>query len=88
MDGHEGRFGGASAAVLAAVALGLCCGAPLLIVAGGAIVAAVGWICLGMGAGAAILAVAAVLALYRYRQVRRHQSVVSDRYHDSAYKEF
>lgn len=87
MDGHEGRFGGAGAAVLAAVTLGLCCGAPLLIVAGGAIVAGVGWTHLGIGAGAGILAVAAVLALYRHRQAMRHNRSATDRHLDSVQKE-
>jgi hypothetical protein len=87
MDGHKDRFGGVGAAVLAAVALGLCCGAPLLIVAAGAIVAAVGWTYLGIGAGLALLAVAGAVALYRYRRAVACKSVTAGRQLDSVHRE-
>ena len=87
MDRHTGRFGGMGEAVLGVVAVGLCCGAPLLIVAGAALVAAVGWTDLGMGAGIALLVASAVLALLRFPQLGRHTRSVTGRQPDSVHKE-
>jgi hypothetical protein len=67
MEGDRDRLG-TGAGLLAVAAVGLCCGAPLLIVAGEAIVAVIGWTYLGIGAGALVLAVAAAVAVYRYRR--------------------
>lgn len=87
MDGHTGRFGGMGAAVLGVVAVGLCCGAPLVIVVGAALVAAVGWTDLGMGAGMALLVASAILALLRFPQLRRPPRSVTGRQPDSVHKE-
>jgi hypothetical protein len=86
MNGPKDRFQGMGAALVAALALGLCCGAPFLILAGGAIVAAVGWIYLGIGAGAVILAAALAVALYRYRQARARGSVTPPRHSDTVHR--
>jgi membrane protein implicated in regulation of membrane protease activity len=73
MDGDGDRLG-VGAALLAVAAMGLCCGAPLLILAGGAIVATLGWTYLGIGAGAVILAIAVAVALIRYRRATTRES--------------
>jgi hypothetical protein len=85
MDSTRDRFGGVGAAVLAAVAVGLCCGAPFVIVVGGAIAAAAGWTHLGIGAGLALLAGA--VALYRYRRAVACKSVTAGQQLDSVHRE-
>jgi hypothetical protein len=71
------------AGLLAVAAVGLCCSAPLLIVAGGAIVAALGWTYLGIGAGVVVLAAVLVVALYRYRRALTRESVTPSRHSDT-----
>ena len=88
MDGDRDRFGGVRGMGLAAAAIGLCCAAPLLIVAGGAIVAAVGWSYLGVGAGLAVLTGAVAVAVYRYRRGMACKSPVPSPHLDSVRKEF
>ena len=77
---------GIGAGLLAAAAVGLCCGAPLLIVAGGPIVAAIGWTYLGIGAGAVVLAVAAAVAVYRYRRAITRQCITPPRQSDRVHR--
>lgn len=86
MDGDRDRLG-VGAALLAVAAVGLCCGAPLLILAGGAIVAVVGWTYLGIGVGAVVLAVTATVALYRYRQAVGRKNLPPNPQLDSIRKE-
>jgi membrane protein implicated in regulation of membrane protease activity len=82
MDGDKDRLG-LGAGLLATGAIGLCCGAPLLILAGGAIVAALGWTYLGIGAGTVLLAIAAVVAVYRYRRAVTRECMTPPRQSDS-----
>jgi len=55
MDGQKTPKRTLGAAALGVAAVALCCGAPVLIVAGGAVVAALGWAVLGVGGTVAAL---------------------------------
>jgi hypothetical protein len=76
---HDTDRIGVGPMLLAILAMGLCCGGPLLIVAGGAIVAAIGWTVLGVGAGVALIVVAAAAVAYRYRRAAACQCAVEPR---------
>ncbi len=76
MDGQKTPKRTLGAAALGVVAVAFCCGAPLLIVAGGAVVAALGWAVLGIGAAVAVFGSVGLLLLYRSRWGARRTCAV------------
>jgi len=83
MDGQKTPKRTLGAAALGVAAVALCCGAPVLIVAGGAVVAALGWAVLGIGAAVAVLGSVGLLLLYRSRSGARRACTVEGTSTDS-----
>lgn len=65
MNGQKTSTKTLRAAALGVTAVALCCGAPVLLVAGGTVVATLGGVILGIGVVVAMLAAVAVLLVYR-----------------------